>query len=69
METLLGLAKAIPPDAWLVLSVFASALVIGLHWVIAHIVGRDGFRDDRDASRDDIDTGTHVETERELLGS
>ncbi|EHB44348.1 hypothetical protein MycrhDRAFT_6814 [Mycolicibacterium rhodesiae JS60] len=62
METLMGLAKAIPPDAWLVLSVFASALVIGLHWVIAHIVGRDGFGDD-------IDAGTHVETERELLGS
>jgi hypothetical protein len=62
METLLGLAKAIPPDAWLVLSVFASALVIGLHWVIAHVVGRDGLHDD-------LDTGTHVEAEAELLGS
>ena len=38
METLLGLAKAIPPDIWLVISVFASAVVIGLHCVIAHLV-------------------------------
>jgi hypothetical protein len=62
MDILLGLAKALPPDAWLVLSVFASAVVIGLHWVIAHLVGRD-------AVRDDIDTGAHVDSERELLGS
>ncbi|MBB3602846.1 hypothetical protein FHT40_002507 [Mycolicibacterium sp. BK556] len=62
METVLGLAKAIPPDAWLVLSVFASAIVIGLHWVIAHVVGRD-------ASHDHPDAGTHVESDRELLGS
>jgi hypothetical protein len=62
METLFGLAKAIPPDAWLVMSVFLSAVVIGVHAIIAHFVGRD-------AIRDDTDTGTPLESDRELLSS
>jgi hypothetical protein len=59
MEALLGLAKAIPPDGWLVISLLASATVMGLHSVVANLVGRD-------APWDDVDTET--ETDRELLG-
>ena len=58
METLLGLAKAIPPDTWLVGSLLVSAIVIGLDSVVADLVGRD-------ASWDDVESGT--DTERELL--
>lgn len=51
MEFLLGLAKAIPPDGWLVMSVLAGALVIGLHSV-ADLLGRDASREDGTADSD-----------------
>jgi hypothetical protein len=58
MEALLELAKAIPPDGWLVVSLIASAVVMGLDSVVADILGRD-------ASWDDVDAG--AESDRELL--
>ncbi|AKK28901.1 hypothetical protein [Mycobacterium sp. EPa45] len=60
MEALLGLAKAIPPDTWLVGSLLLSAIVIGLDSVVTDLVGRG-------ASWDDVDAGAH--TDRELLSS
>lgn len=53
MEALLGLAKAIPPDSWLVMSLLAGAGVIGVHSVVAHLVGRDApLWEDADADSD-----------------
>ncbi|QEN13313.1 hypothetical protein ACRDU6_12115 [Mycolicibacterium sp. ELW1] len=59
MEALLGLAKAIPPDGWLVVSLLASAIVMGFDSIIADLVGRD-------VGWDDVDTG--AESDRELVG-
>ncbi len=59
MEALLGLAKAIPPDGWLVMSLVASAIVMGFDSIIADLVGRDIGWDDVDAAAD---------SDREVLG-
>ncbi|WP_396927902.1 hypothetical protein [Mycolicibacterium sp.] len=58
MEALLGLAKAIPPDTWLIGCLLISAVVMGLDSVVADLVGRD-------ASWDDADTTST--SDRELL--
>ncbi len=58
MESLLEMAKAIPADSWLVMSVLASAVVVGLHSVYAHFV-------DPEAASDDNEMGN----DREFLGS
>ncbi|GAY17913.1 hypothetical protein MSZK_46390 [Mycobacterium sp. shizuoka-1] len=56
MEALLGLAKAIPPDHWLVMSVLVSAAVIGLDSLIAHVVEHDRAEHE-----------THADADGELL--
>lgn len=62
MEALFGLAKAVSPDLWLFLSLLVSAVVIGVHWMITHLVGRD-------AARDDTEARAQLDSDRELLGS
>jgi hypothetical protein len=63
MEGLLGLAKAIPPDSWLILSLIFSAIVIGLDSVVAGVVQRDAHWDEGDA-----DAHTGSDGDRELMG-
>ncbi|WP_161976383.1 hypothetical protein [Mycolicibacterium sp. CH28] len=52
MESLLQMAKAIPADSWLVMSLLASAVVVGLHSVYAHFVGPEASPEDADMDGD-----------------
>jgi hypothetical protein len=58
MEALLGVAKAIPPDTWLVGALLVSAIVMGLDAVVVDLVGRGAPGDDGESGAD---------TDRELL--
>lgn len=49
MESILEMAKAIPADSWLVLSLLSSAVVVGLHSVFAHLGESDTSSDDHEA--------------------
>lgn len=48
MESILEIAKAIPADSWLIMSLLASAVVVGLHSVFAHFGEPEVSSDDRE---------------------
>ncbi|MGY4712514.1 hypothetical protein ACXDF8_23640 [Mycolicibacterium sp. CBM1] len=45
IDTLVWIAKSIPADSWLILSLLSGAVVVGLHSVFAHLGEPDGTAD------------------------